>query len=57
MEELEQIQLLKRMHAELVATNRRLQMIATLLGFAAVGAFFTGRAAIIEHGFWKILGF
>lgn len=36
--------------------NRNLQYIAGLLVIVAMGAFLAGRAAVIEHGFWAMLG-
>ncbi|HEV7738112.1 MAG TPA: hypothetical protein VGO47_12180 [Chlamydiales bacterium] len=37
--------------------NRNLHYIVTLLVFVAIGAFCAGRGAVLEHGFWAIIGF
>lgn len=37
--------------------NKNLKVIVILLTFTAIGAMLAGRAAVLAHGIWGILGF
>ena len=42
---------------ELREINPNLQYVTGILLIVAIGAFLAGRGAVLEHGFWAIMGF
>ena len=48
---------LKQINYQLSELNKKASAIVVLLSFAATGAFMAGRAAVLQYGIWKLLGF
>ena len=48
---------LRTISDQLYEANKKLEAIKALLMIIAMFAFLAGRAAVLEHGFWKIVGF
>ena len=49
--------LLRSINSRVGETNKKLGLIKDLLIVSAIFAFLAGRSAVIEHGFWKLIGF